>query len=91
MSGVSNRCGIPETYRHGSIEYGTERPCEIARVKEENGNVTLALRYTDEDGEWFPTWTGPIDRAVKIPRGWRFSDEWLAVIEAAPYLERLSA
>jgi len=81
----------PETYRYTATAYGSERPCEVARVKQDDGNITLAFRYTDEEGEWFPTWTGPIDRAVRVPRGWRFTQEWLDIIEAAAYVEGLAA
>jgi hypothetical protein len=91
VCGCTRAMLIPETYRYRSVEHGTERPCEVARIKQKDGNVTLAFRYTDEDGEWFPTWTGPIDSAVKVPRGWRFTQEWLDIIEAAPYREELAA
>ena len=79
--------GPPETYRYRAVEYGSERPCEIARIAQEDGNVTLAFRYTDEDDEWFPTWTGPVTQSVRVPRGWRFTQEWVDVIEAAPLLD----
>lgn len=81
---------IPDEYRHPAVEYGSERPCEIARLIEDDGTVTLAYRYTDDGGEWFPTWVGPTHRSVKVPRGWRFTQEWLDRIEAAPVLERLA-
>lgn len=83
---TQNRGRVPAEYRHRSVEYGTERPCEIARLVQKDGNVTLAFRYTDEDGEWFPTWVGRVGEAVKVPRGWRFTQEWLDRIEAAPFL-----
>lgn len=79
----------PDTYRHRSIEYGTERPCEVARIAQDDGKVTLAYRYLDDGSEWFPTWTGTVGNAVKVPRGWLFNEEWLALIEAAPVVEHL--
>lgn len=86
---TDSRRSVPDEYRYRSAEYGSDRPCEIARLVQEDGSVTLAFRYTDEDSEWFPTWTGPTNGAVKVPRGWRFTQEWLDRIEAAPILDEV--
>lgn len=42
------------------VEYGTERPIQIARVVGGwlDQYVLLVCRFTDDGSSWFPTWLG---------------------------------
>lgn len=65
------------------LEYGTDRPVEVGRLELEDGYVILALRYIDEDGEWFPTWVGPKGNAVQVPRGFALPAEMVDALKEA--------
>lgn len=83
------------------VEYGSGRPVEVGRITyvDVMGHacVVLTLRYTDEDGDWFPTWVGragqeweenarPVDRDA-----FTLSEKMLAELDSATYEEIPSA
>jgi hypothetical protein len=77
-----------EVKRWSSIEYGTERPCEIARLAYKLGAhryVALAFHYTDDDDAWRLTWLGlEGGDTARIPEGVYPSAAMLAALAVAP-------
>lgn len=74
--------------RWSSIEYGTERPCEIGRLRYKLGAhhyVALVFHYTDDDDAWRLTWLGlEGGDTARIPEGVYPSAAMLAALAAAP-------
>jgi hypothetical protein len=74
--------------RWSSVEYGTERPCEIARLTYKLGAhryVALAFHYTEDDDAWRLTWLGlEGGDTARIPEGVYPSAAMLAALAVAP-------